>query len=347
VLAGISIPIRIAGTVTSPSVTIGVSTSGPLTRNVHGQDASAKLLAEADAAMYAGKQRGGHCVQLFTPRLRAESADRLSIETDLRRAVEAKEITLAYQPVVWADGRLASIEALARWNRPGWGPVPPDAFIAIAEDSGLIGQLGLLVVDQALRDLSSLDACHPGEVGATTVNVSPVQLQDEAFVDDVLALVARHGMDHRLAIEVTETTVVRDPEMSFGRLQRLRDHGVFVAIDDFGVGHASLASMRRMPADSLKIDRSFVRDVLTDPVAIAIVEASLAIGRAASMAVIAEGVETDAHADDLRARGVELLQGYAIARPMPFDDLREWVAARSRAARSPAVSGEVLGGGAA
>jgi diguanylate cyclase (GGDEF)-like protein/PAS domain S-box-containing protein len=349
ILGGISTPIRIGGTVTSPSVTIGVSTRGhlPLHRDAH--DASAKLLAEADAAMYAGKQRGGHCVQLFTPRLRAESADRLSIETDLRRAVEDGEITVAYQPVVWADGRLASVEALARWDRPGWGPVPPDAFIAIAEDSGLIGQLGLHVIGRALQDLVALDALHPGAVGATTVNVSPVQLQDAAFVDDVLGLVADHGMDHRLAIEVTETTVVKDPDTTFARLQRLRDHGVFVAIDDFGVGHASLASMRQMPADSLKIDRSFVRDMLTDPVATAIVDASLALGRAASMAVIAEGVETEDHADALRGRGVELLQGYAIARPMRFDALVEWIAAMPApaGATAPIVSGEVLGGGAA
>jgi diguanylate cyclase (GGDEF)-like protein/PAS domain S-box-containing protein len=339
ILDGLSTPVRVGGTVTSPSVTIGVSVRGgavPIAA-----DAVARLLAEADAAMYAGKQRGGHCVQVFSPRLRAQSADRLSIETDLRIAVERGEIAVAYQPLISAvDGRIAGVEALARWDRPGWGPVAPDAFIAIAEDSGMIHQLGMRVMERALADLLMLDNVAPGCIAGVAVNVSPLQLLDAHFVDDVTDLLVRFDADaERFTIEVTETTVVRDPDATYARLHRLREHGVQVAIDDFGVGHASLAALRSMPADVLKIDRSFVRDVLTDPVAQAIVDASVAIGRSAGMLVTAEGVETAEHLGAMRERGVHLLQGYQIARPMSFDALVPWLRALPASGVAQTVSG--------
>jgi len=231
---------------------------------------------------------------------------------DLAYAIERGELTLVYQPQVTADGTtLASVEALARWVHPVRGPISPALFIPHAEAHGLIGPIGLWTLRQACRDALAWNNL------SVAVNVSPLQLRDPDFVDAVLAIVAETGFPTtRLELEITEGAVFDDPVTAEAAMRRLRARKIRLALDDFGTGYTSLAYLRRMPWDKVKIDKSFIDDVGFVTSA-AIVHAVVALGRAIGLKVTAEGVETREQQRFLRVAGCHYLQGFYFSKPVP------------------------------
>ena len=220
------------------------------------------------------------------------------------------------------DGRIVAAEGLLRWQHPQWGWVSPSTFIPLAEDGGLMERLGLLVLDLALEHGQRLDAAG-WTLGRLAVNVSPRQLQVERFVDEVLSRLTRSGWPaHRLELEITES-VLLDSEPARDRLRVLEARGVRLAVDDFGTGYASMAYLRALPLDTLKIEGSFVRDIGTSAQADALVESLIQLGRAVGLELVAEGVETVAQRDFLAERGVRRAQGYLWAPACP---LSAWLA---------------------
>nr|WP_260181698.1 EAL domain-containing protein [Sphingomonas sp. BK580] len=227
--------------------------------------------------------------------------------------MERGEITLLYQPVLRVDtGAMASAEALARWTHPTRGPIRPDLFIAIAEESGLIVPLGRMLLRQACIDA----ATWPEHLGVA-VNLSPVQFHAGDVYDTVIAALADSGLPpHRLKLEVTENVVMHDVERTFVELERLRAAGIKILMDDFGTGYSSLSYFERFPFDKVKIDQSFVRGLDTSRAAGAIIKAIVGLGEALGMAIVAEGVETCAQRDALVLAGCTHLQGYLFSRPV-------------------------------
>jgi EAL domain-containing protein (putative c-di-GMP-specific phosphodiesterase class I) len=231
-------------------------------------------------------------------------------------ALQAGQLHVVYQPIVdLADGRPRAAEALLRWEHPRLGPVPPDRFIPIAERNGSINAIGLWVLDQACRRAVAWDTDY------ISVNLSPRQLQEPTVVHDVLAVLRRTGLaPERLVLEVTESAIV-DETAGIPALRALRSYGIRIAIDDFGTGYSSLHYLTRMPVDILKIDRSFVSELNGTPEGAAVTEAVLRLSQALHLTTIAEGIETEEQAAELRALGCGRGQGYLYAPPLPADRL--------------------------
>jgi diguanylate cyclase (GGDEF)-like protein len=277
------------------------------------------LLEEADLALYQAKRsgRGRHAV--FRQAMLAEQRSRLEMEAALRHAIEAGELLLHYQPVVdVATGAVRGHEALVRWNRPGHGLVPPASFIPVAEETGLIVELGDRVLRQACRDAAS----WPGPSLRLAVNLSPLQLRDASLPDRVSGALAQGGLaPGRLELEITESALLERSAPVLDTLHRLRGLGISLAMDDFGTGFSSLASLRAFPFGRVKIDRSFVRDAETRDQDMAIVEAVAALARRLGMACTGEGVETEGQLKLLARAGCTEAQGYLLGRPMPQADV--------------------------
>jgi diguanylate cyclase (GGDEF)-like protein/PAS domain S-box-containing protein len=297
-------------------------------------DTPEALLRDADAAMYKAKARGRARTEIATTAVHTEAASRLGTELALRRSLARDEFEVMYQPVVAVDGcALVGVEALVRWRRPDHGLVEPDAFIGIAEDTGLIRPLGAWVLHQACRQLH-----HWSRVGVSggvvSVNLSGRQLSSPDLIGNVLGAIAAADIDPaRLSFEITESVLMEDVDRSIQVLHSLKDIGVGLAIDDFGTGYSSLAYLERLPVDALKIDRSFISRLGTDPADSAIVSAVMALGHALGLAVTAEGVETVEQLRILADLGCDTAQGYLFARPIPPSDLAAFVTgARSVAA---------------
>lgn len=281
-----------------------------------GRDADT-LLRHADMAMYAAKAQGRGRWQRFEAPLESAALERAALERELRAGIEAGELRLHYQPrISVASGRARSVEALVRWQHPRLGLIAPNRFIGVAEESGLIVELGSWVLNEACRQL----AAWRGEgldVAKVSVNVSARQITARDFVDRVQAVLTRHGLaPASLELEVTESVLVDDQLQAGKRLQRLRSLGVAISLDDFGTGYSSMAYLRTMPVDGLKIDRAFVTDLGKDPSAEAVVRAIVTLAQALGIAVVAEGVETETQAAILRALRCDELQGYLYARPL-------------------------------
>lgn len=265
------------------------------------------LIAEADLAMYDAKQAGRGTFRIFEERLRSRVDDQRLLENDLRAALERNELEVYYQPIVnVALQRVSAFEALARWNHPQRGMIPPDEFIPVAEECGLIGQLGVWVLLTACKDAAGWP--QPVKVA---VNVSPVQLKDKGLLDNILHCLATSGLaPRRLEIELTEAAVLQHSGTTLALLTQLRSLGVTVALDDFGTGYSSLSSLLRFPFDKIKVDRSFVENVPTSPSAAAIVWAVAGLCSKLNMLTTAEGVETLEQLEHLGRIGCSEAQGY-------------------------------------
>ncbi|HEY7640761.1 MAG TPA: EAL domain-containing protein [Steroidobacteraceae bacterium] len=280
------------------------------------------LLRSADIAMYRAKSAGRGGVMYFEETMNRDAQRRLLVEQRLRVALSAQMLELAYQPKVnLQDGSLAGVEALARWRDPQLGVVSPIEFIAVAEECGLIDELGTWVLHEACWTYQGLRR-QGIELGHVSVNVSMRQLRDERFVAEVRQALERTGMRaHALEIEVTESTLADNPREVNARLDAIRQMGVRISIDDFGTGYSSMSALSALPTDALKIDRSFVTDCAGQATARSVVEAIVSIAHVLGKVTVAEGVETADHVRTLRELGCDFAQGYLFSKPVPRHQL--------------------------
>jgi predicted signal transduction protein with EAL and GGDEF domain len=284
------------------------------------------LIRAADMAMYEGKKAGGGRVKLFDPVLAQDVADRHMMEQALRDAIDNGDFSLVFQPIVSAEtGRCEALEALLRWAHPVLGPINPSVFIPVAEQSGQIGAIGRWVLTEACRAAAG----WPGDAPPVTVNVSVEQVLSGTLLADVNGALASSGLPpHRLQLEITESLFVTDQKRVTAVIAALRTAGVRILMDDFGSGYSSLACLSSLPLDFIKIDKSFVQTAHQD--GSAFIKAILLIARSLGLRVVAEGIETEGQRETLSTLGVEMLQGYFFARPMPDDDIAGWLAGEAQ-----------------
>jgi diguanylate cyclase (GGDEF)-like protein len=280
-------------------------------------DTAEALLKNSDTAMYRAKDEGRDGYQLFTPAMNAAAVQRLSLETDLRRAVGEKDHEVLFQPLVeTASGRVFGLEALLRWRHPRRGHVPPAEFIPLAEATGLILPLGAWVLRTACTQAQRWRRLGFGDL-RVAVNVSVRQLQQPDFPEQVRRTLLETGLPGRLLdVEITETHAMQNPEAVTAVLRELKALGVSISIDDFGIGYSSLNYLKRLPIDCLKIDQSFVRDVTADADDAAIAAAIVALGHGLKLPVLAEGVETEEQRLFLAGLGCDRMQGFLFSPPL-------------------------------
>jgi len=284
-----------------------------------------ELLKQADIAMYQAKADGGDAARFFDPQMQARINTRAELEVEMRKALKESEFILYYQPQIGADGRVKAAEALVRWMHPTRGMVPPLQFISVAEETGQIIPLGEWIVETACRQLVSWEGQPETANLDLTVNVSARQFRHPDFVDRVIAILHETGADpRRLKLELTESVLVSDMEDTISRMTALKALGVGFLLDDFGTGYSSLYYLKRLPLNYLKIDRSFVTDVLTNMNDAAIIRTIIALAQALGLGVVAEGVETEGQREFLASLGCHNYQGYLFSKPIPigeFEDL--------------------------
>jgi len=297
-----------------------------------GQDLET-LVANADMAMYRAKAQGRNSYSMFTPAMNSRVKKRMDLEGALRRAVEQEEFTLHYQPKVdLGSGGVVGLEALVRWQRPGEGMISPGDFIPVAEDTGLIVTIGHWVMQEACRQMRSWHEQGFRDLHVS-VNLSPRQFQEKDLVPSVHSTLAAAGLEPRfLELEVTESMVMSEVEEAIVILQELADLGVALSMDDFGVGYSNLYYLKRFPMNNLKIDKSFVRDISTQPDDRSIVDTIINMSRCLKLKVIAEGVETSEQLAFLRELNCDLMQGYLFSRPLPAEEISDLLASNRRLA---------------
>jgi diguanylate cyclase (GGDEF)-like protein/PAS domain S-box-containing protein len=277
-----------------------------------------EVLKDAELAMYHAKRIGGDRIEIFKPAMRSRKTDRLTMESELRRAIEREEIKVLYQPIVRLEDRaIAGFEALARWDHPKLGRLSPAEFISIAEEIGLIVDLGLFMLERTARQLATWQAASRGREPITaSVNVSSRQLLRHDLIQDLRSVLGRSAIARgTFRLEITESLVMENPEHAAQMLTRIKELGAGLSLDDFGTGHSSLAYLQRFPFDTIKIDQSFVRTTArgTRPV---ILRSIIALAHDLGMDVVAEGAETDSDAVELYQMGCEYAQGFAFGEPM-------------------------------
>lgn len=312
-------PFELAGHQVRTTISIGVAVSP-----TDGEDAD-DLVVAADLALYAAKEHNRDSYEFYHPAMTKELLNRRQIETDLREAIERDQLELWYQPIVSLDDdSVVGFEALARWNHPTKGLIPPSDFIPVAEDTGMMTRLGEWALARACGSIAQL----PGQV-SLAVNLSPVQFAAPDLVEVVQRALTASGLaPQRLELEITERLLLDNNERVVSILRRLRQLGIRIALDDFGTGHSGLSYLRKFPLDKIKIDRSFVTDMATRSDQLAIIQAVLGIARALGMTVTAEGVETTIQKDFLKALGCDNAQGFLFGKPVPFDQVAGIVADR-------------------
>jgi len=303
-------------------VVIGASIGIAMARS---SDQSAdELLRNADVAMYTAKALGKRRFAVFEPTMHTAIVARHELSAELARGITRDELVVYHQPIVdLATGRPYGLEALVRWRHPSRGLVLPDDFIGLSEETGSILALGRQVMERAEREVGALNLrFEPSEQLSLSVNVSPIQLQQPDFLDEVEAVLAETGFEpRRLILEITETAMFRDTAATIRKLQALRARGVRIAIDDFGTGYSSLSYLRRFPVDILKIAKDFIGPANGDPGEWAFAAAIVALGRTLDLRVVAEGIEEPGQLERLRELGCEFGQGYLFARPGPIEGL--------------------------
>jgi diguanylate cyclase (GGDEF)-like protein/PAS domain S-box-containing protein len=321
----LSAPVQVDGRPVVTTVSIGVS--------LYPRDGAdmGELLRHSDTAMYQAKDRGRNNFQLFSPGMDRKLKERMAIETSLRNALQRQQLEVHYQPIIDIEtNRVVALESLLRWRLPGQGFVPPERFIAVAEDTGLIVPVGEFVLARTCEDMAGWR-----DAGAVlvpvAVNISAVQLQRCNLPATILRLTKQHGLrPSMLQMELTESAVFerrenRSGESNEDAVSRLRELGVRIAIDDFGTGYSSLSYLKSWRVDYLKIDRSFVRDLVTDVSDLAIVSAIIAMARHLNIQVVAEGIEGWQQLEKLRQLGCALAQGFLFAKPAPADQCRRYL----------------------
>ncbi len=306
-------PVDIAGHKVGINVNVGISVYP-----ADGEDAAVLLNNASIARHHAKKATGPNKFQFFSEQLNEASVRQLELESDLRTAIEKQEFELYYQPkVCLKEAKIIGFEALVRWNHPDKGLVPPNDFIPIAEKTQMINVIGDWVLREAMQQTAAWNREHNIEL-TIAVNLSPVQFQQKQLVDQVLSMAIAAELDPRLlALEITESTVVEDMEGAIKTLEKLRRHGVKVAMDDFGTGYSSLSYLKRIPLDSLKIDRSFVMGIETDERDASIVSTIIMLGQSLGLTVVAEGVETQEQLALLSEMSCNEVQGFLFSRPVP------------------------------
>jgi predicted signal transduction protein with EAL and GGDEF domain len=321
ILATLDEPLSIADYPLDVGGSIGIALSPQ-----HGDDADV-LLRRADVAMYVAK-RTARGVAVYSPELDQHTPERLALLGELRRAIEAgqDELRLVYQPkLCLRSGRCVGVEALIRWHHPQRGPVQPDQFIPLAEQTGLIKPLSQWVLNAALKQARAWDQLGLPSV-PIAVNLAMRDLHDPELPDTVAALLQRWQIHpSRLEVEITENGLMAEPARALQTLTGLRAMGIHIAIDDFGTGYSSLAYLKRLPVDELKIDRSFVLQVAKDRHDRAIVRSTIELAHDLGLTVVAEGVEDSAAWDLLARQGCDIAQGYYLSRPLPAAAFETWL----------------------
>jgi diguanylate cyclase (GGDEF)-like protein len=317
-LSAVSQPVQLSGIECHATASIGIAMFP-----AHGADVHS-LIKSADTAMYLAKEDGKNNFRFFTKEAKMQSIERLTLENCLRHALERKEFSLHYQPKVdLTTGQITGVEALLRWTHPEYGMLPPAQFIPLAEETGLIVPVGRWVLMEACAQNMAWQRCGLRPV-SMAVNLSPRQFIDENLLQDIDEALAASGMSAvLLQIEVTESMMMRNVPRAIKVLDAIRNRGIRIAIDDFGTGYSSMSLMKQFPIDTIKIDRSFVRDLPDDTEDQAIAQAIISMCRALGMTTVAEGVETLEQEQFLRAHGCDEMQGFLFSRPLAPDRLAE------------------------
>jgi len=317
-------PFLIDGQEVRVSASIGVAVFPGDGKNI------SDLLRHADIAMYQAKAAGRNTMRFFDPEMQAKVMARAELEQEIRISLSQKHFVLHYQPQAGKHGDITGVEALVRWQHPKRGLVPPMEFIPLAEETGLIIPLGQWILQTACERLA-LWMKQPETAGLTmAVNVSARQFRHADFVSQVLGVLTDTGANpERLKLELTESLLLDDVENTIAKMTALKARGVGFSLDDFGVGYSSLSYLKRLPLDQLKIDQSFVRDVLTDANDATIAHTIVTLGRTLGLAVIAEGVETEAQQDFLSNHGCDAYQGYLFSRPLSAEQLEQFIQAHA------------------
>ncbi|MGO1461661.1 MAG: EAL domain-containing protein [Marinobacter sp.] len=294
-------------------------------------DNSGTLLQHADAAMYQAKHQGKSSYAHFTPEMTAASHERLQMESRMRRALELQEFELYFQPIVDAvSGELRAAEALLRWNNPAMGVVMPDNFIPLAEETGLIIPIGEWVLEQACRSAREWKDTIGQDIGIS-VNVSPRQFRDPGFTNAVMSALANNNLaPERLELEITESLLLDNSIETADILKQLDRAGVRLSVDDFGTGYSALSYLKSYPFDTLKIDKSFVQDVLKEPEDASLVRAIINMAHSLGLTIIAEGVEEESQTYFLKQEGCDFAQGYFYSRPLSAGAFSEWLKTNHR-----------------
>ena len=316
ILAALCEPYDLAGYQHHGTCSIGITS---FSRH---QESIGDLLKQADLAMYQAKAAGRNAVCFFDPEMQAAATANAALNSELRQGLRNHEFLLHYQPQVARDGRMVGVEALLRWQHPQRGLVLPDAFIHEAEESGLVLPLGQWVLETACAQLADWAQRPKTEKLSISVNVSVRQFRHPEFVELVLTVISRAGVcADRLKLELTETLLASDMDVTIAKMGLLKAAGVTLSIDDFGMGYSALSYLKYLPLDQLKIDRAFVKDVLTDPNDAAIARTIIGLAQSLGLAVLAEGVETEAQRDFLARHGCDNYQGFLFCPALPIDEL--------------------------
>ena len=318
-------PFKVAGHTLYTSASIGIVASQNFMNSSEAEhDSADAVVRDADLAMYRAKALGKARYQVFTPEMRARALSLLSLENDLRRAVERDELRVFYQPIVaLAEGRVSGFEALVRWEHPKHGLVSPAEFIPIAEETGLIVELDRWVLQEACRQVKAWQASFPSSPPlSVSVNLSSQQFNDPQLADYVQAVLEDSAFDPGcLNLEITESTLMQQAELTVETLQQLRRLGVHIYLDDFGTGYSSLSYLQRFPVNTLKLDRAFVNQMLQSPESSVLVETIVAMAENLKLTVVAEGIETEAQLAQLKRLNCQFGQGYLFAKPLRADEV--------------------------
>jgi diguanylate cyclase (GGDEF)-like protein/PAS domain S-box-containing protein len=338
ILAAVGQPYRLDDHQCRSSASIGITVFG-------GQQKTAgEVLQHADIAMYQAKAAGRNTIRFFAPALQAAVHARAELEEELRDAIMANQFVLYYQPQV-DRARLIGAEALIRWNHPRRGLLAPGEFISLAEETGLILPMGDWVLETACRQIAAWAQRKVAANISVAVNISARQFRQPGFVDQTLAIIGRTGANPgNLKLELTESMLVENVEDVIAKMVTLRSCGLRFSLDDFGTGYSSLAYLKRLPLDQLKIDRSFVRDILEDTGSCAIAQSVISLGKALGLTVVAEGVETVEQRDHLDRLGCHKHQGFLFGRPVSLEEFeRTWLGCGACPAPGPGKRRRVAG----